>query len=365
MSRITAIAATALLILGLADEGASVLAEEQSILGLRQSFETPSGDTADFAEVSDGDSVAETPADDAFWYSSADGQSEMSPVDERCSATIDCWDGDRLIDDDRCGVDGHRGWTYEIGMSALQSQMATSDLADWPNDFGPAGRITIGYEWEDGLGIRTQAWGYSVKGNVSSQLPSSYYLYDPYYYSYYVVPGATNRLLYAQAYTYTRPIEISAATAYLDFYRSIHTSHGEFALGMGPAFGHLEYRFQSTGGGTRYYGGGISAFGQGYVPIIERNRWELALTGQTRAALLTGNWDVDVLNTDAEHNKSMSILELNAGPELRYRIGATDDRYLFLRTVAEFQQWRSDRMGPIAGDTLGLQGASMNFGMLW
>ena len=56
---------------------------------------------------------------------------------------------------------------------------------------------------------------------------------------------------------------------------------------------------------------------------------------------------------------------LSVGPELRYRTSASNDRYLFLRTVAEFQQWRSDRMGPVTGDTLGLQGASMNFGALW
>ena len=89
---------------------------------------------------------------------------------------------------------------------------------------------------------------------------------------------------------------------------------------------------------------------------------------ELRRALLTGNWGVAAFSTGNEHSQNMSIVTLSVGPELViqpvHRTIATRDADL--RTpVAEFQQWRSDRMGPVTGDTLGSQGASMNFRALW
>ena len=89
------------------------------------------------------------------------------------------------------------------------------------------------------------------------------------------------------------------------------------------------------------------------------------MAGQSRIALLTGQWDIEFLDAASEHSENMSILEVGFGPEVRRRIGRAADHFWFVRTLAEFQQWRSDRMGPLAGDTLGLQGASVNFGVLW
>ena len=50
--------------------------------------------------------------------------------------------------------------------------------------------------------------------------------------------------------------------------------------------------------------------------------------------------------------------------ELRFKLNAMSDSFCFLQGLAEFHQWRSDRMGPTDGDTLGLQGASLNLGVL-
>jgi len=209
-----------------------------------------------------------------------------------------------------------------------------------------------------------------MKGELQSQASLSSYPFSPFiFYDYgYYIPGAVNQLLYApyvQNYAFTQRFELHASTVYLDISKSLYSRHGEFTFGMGPAFGHLAFKFPDAHDGSTYDGGGISVFGEGYAPVVERRRWELALTGQTRAALLTGNWGVAAFSTGNEHSQNMSIMTLSVGPELRYRTSASNDRYLFLRTVAEFQQWRSDRMGPVTGDTLGLQGASMNFGALW
>jgi hypothetical protein len=379
MSRISAIAAAALMIVGFAPTFVPAFAEERSILELHQPLKMRPAEPASFAEVSDVGPMVSEPL--------LVEPAEMRPVaDEPYSSTCSCCDSGQFNDCDCCsaeccGVESHPGWRYDLGISALKSHMATSEQSSWPDDVGPAGRVGIGYEWENGFGIRTEAWTYRVKGDLKTQTSLSSYpyysSYDPYFYSYssylydysdlhyFIVPGALNQPLYAQSYAFTQPIELSASTVYLDFSKSFYSRHGEFELGMGPAYGHLAFKFPAVHDGTTYDGGGISVYGEGYVPIVERNRWEVALTGQTRAALLTGNWGVAAFSTGEEHSQSMSILELRVGPELRYRTGSTDDRYLFLRTVAEFQQWRSDRMGPVAGDTLGLQGASMDFGILW
>ena len=98
---------------------------------------------------------------------------------------------------------------------------------------------------------------------------------------------------------------------------------------------------------------------------FSRNRWELGLAGQSRFAMLAGHWDGGWSADDVDFGGTMSILELRLGPEFRYRIGPTADRHLFLRTVAEFQQWRSDGIGPLGGDTLGLNGVSLDGGIQW
>ena len=72
----------------------------------------------------------------------------------------------------RCDVNYRSGWFLALDASALQSQMATCDVDIWPDDFGAAGRVTLGYEWTSGLGIRTQAWAYSVNGPVYTQYVS-------------------------------------------------------------------------------------------------------------------------------------------------------------------------------------------------
>lgn len=159
------------------------------------------------------------------------------------------------------------------------------------------------------------------------------------------------------------------ASAYLDFYKSITSRTGELLIGAGPAFGHLEFNMPPYGDGTKYFGGGVTVFSQGSLPFLRRPRWGLAFTGQARITLLSGDWHIDrpwgMIDTTAEHSNSMSIVELGIGPEFRRQFGRSANHYWFVRALAEYQQWRSDRMGPMAGDTLALQGATVSFGANW
>lgn len=372
MRRITAIAASAfhVLLLGLGGETELVFAEQRPTYKRMEPIAPPSQAMGKYVALSGDDAAMHSSVVDTLPQPPADHFLEMSPdIEESCTVECESCQCCDDIEPDCCDTVTRGRWIVDLGASALQTQMAANATDEWPNEFGPAGRLTVGYEWPSGLGVRAQGWQYSMEGDVQSQSPITYSYYNPYYdyYDYYfysVIPGALNRPLYA-SYAYSRPIEVSAATVYLDVFKTIYSRYGELSIGMGPAFANLEFNFPPAGDGMQYYGGGITVSGQGFLHLVERGRWKVGLTGRTRAALLAGSWELTSPGSASEQSESMSIFELSAGPELRYRVGATSDRYIFLRTVAEFQQWRSDGMGPIAGDTLALQGATMNLGILW
>jgi hypothetical protein len=323
-----------------------------------------------YVEATDLDLSYQSATDQPDWEEQFDGHEETTP--ECCDL---CGEGDDCC----CDVNYRSGWSLSFDASALQSQMTTRDVDAWPHEFGAAGRITLGYEGENGFGIRTQAWGYGMQGEVFHH----YYYYHVYNYvgyyprnnHYFVEEDVGGPYPFYYGYgpisaRYSSDLELHAATAYLDFYKSISTRYGEWLIGGGPAFGHLEFISPPAGDGTAYYGGGISLFSQGSFPIVRRHRWELAIAAQARAVLLTGGWTTPqyfyyYLDTTSEHSKGMSILELGIGPEIRYRFGRSANHYWYLRTLAEFQQWRSDEMGPMGGDTLGLQGATVSLGVGW
>jgi hypothetical protein len=366
MSRYTAIAAITLYFMlpALAGDGAFVFAQKMRTIDWSRSMTPLSGESSEFAQASSGGDTSMHSVVDALPHPPVDDFDEL-PSDFEESLTCEaegCECCDEIAPDSGESA-SHGGWIVDLGASALQTDMGVSDYEAWPGDFGPAGRLTFGYEWSNGLGIRAQAWHYSMEGEVHSQSPFLFAYSNSYYYPLYV-PGSLNRLLYGN-YAYSRTIEISATTVYLDLFKTIHSRHGEFSVGMGPAFANLEFNFPPAGDGMQFYGGGITVFGQGYARVLRRGRWEAGMAGQTRASLLAGAWDVASPSSTAQHSEAMSILELSVGPEWRYRVGPTEDRYVFLRTVAEFQQWRSDGMGPSSSDTLALQGVSMNCGALW
>ena len=266
-----------------------------------------------------------------------------------------------------CDVNYRSGWFLALDASALQSQMATRDVDIWPDDFGAAGRITLGYEWNSGLGIRSQAWAYSMNGLFYTQNVIFNYGfgithvigYDDYG-GYYPQPVSV---------MIPQEIELSMATAYLDFYKAINSRTGELLLGVGPAFGHLEFNTRPWGDGSKYAGGGVSVFGEGSHFFLRRPGWGLGVAGKARFALLTGDWHVDpqssMLYPTTQHSKSMSIAELGVGPEFRRQFGRSKNHYWFVRALAEYQQWHSDRMAPPGGDTLALHGATLSFGANW
>jgi hypothetical protein len=256
----------------------------------------------------------------------------------------------------RCGDVNYRsGWTLGFDIAALHSNTigVAGEDASWFDDAGAAARISLGYEWYSGFGIRAQSWGYSVDGIVQrttislGQQPNLPLTYFP---------------IYAKLADY---LEIEAGTFYFDFYKAVVSRHGELLLGAGPASGRLSFYFPASSTLREYHGGGVSVFGQGLYPFYSRHRWHLALVGQARLALLSGEWEDIGGNSLDELSQSMSILELGTGLELRRRSGRRADHYWFVRTMAEFQQWTSDRMSPLGGDTLGLDGTSVCFGLGW
>jgi hypothetical protein len=232
-----------------------------------------------------------------------------------------------------CCSDCYRsGWTLAIDFAALEPRVTRGEFGSWPDEAAGAGRLTLGYEDPDGVGVRGIFWG-----------------------------------LHDDVDAVSTDVELQMAAVHLDFYKSIVSPrHGEMLLGFGGAYGSLEFRLPDVDDRSRFTGGGASVFAEGYYPGIRRPRWELAFVGQTRMSLLTGDWRDDTHSVVAPtDNDTMSVFEISYGIEFRRRFGRLADHYWFVRLMDEYQLWTSDWMSNFIGSGVGLTGTNLSLGFTW
>jgi hypothetical protein len=244
-----------------------------------------------------------------------------------CCEVCGCTDGCCL-----CTMPWYRsGWHLGLELYGLRSQLTDSAFGRWPDDGGGAGRISLGYEWPSGFGIRGSSWGFGQDASL---------------------PGPD--------------VDLRMGAFHLDFYKSFVGGHNELVIGAGPAAGHVEFRVPSLNDHTEFRAGGASAFAEGYYPFYRRPLWELAFVGQTRLSLIAGDWRDNggglVDDTDGD---SMSIWEIGFGLEFRHRCGACNNHYWFIQAMPEYQQWTSEWMGDQLGSSIALTGMNVELGFAW
>jgi hypothetical protein len=223
------------------------------------------------------------------------------------------------------------GWTLGFELYGMRSHLTDGAFGRWPDDGGGAARITLGYEWQSGFGIRAHSWGFGQDARL---------------------PGDD--------------VELAMGTFQLDFYKAIVSPYGELIFGAGPAGGALEFRIPDEGAKTEFLGGGATAFVEGYYPFYRQPTWEIAFVGQTRLTLLTGEWrDNGGQIVDDTNGDSMSVWEVGFGLEYRHSFGRCDDHFWFVQVMPEYQHWSSEWMGDALGSSVALTGTNVRFGLTW
>lgn len=224
------------------------------------------------------------------------------------------------------------GWTFGFDAAVLEPQITRGEFGSWPDESTGAGRLMLGYEDPEGIGLRGIVWGLSDEFRAASE-----------------------------------DVELRMGTFHFDIYKSIVSNRGgELLLGFGSDYGSLEFGLPDENDRSRFSGGGGSVFAEGYYPFLRKPRWELGFAGQTRMSVLFGNWRDDTGSVIPPTNHdTMTTFEMSSGLEFRRRFGLCADHYWFARIMGEYQVWRSDWMSNFAGTSVGLVGTNFSFGLNW
>jgi hypothetical protein len=188
---------------------------------------------------------------------------------------------------------------------------------------GFAGRLKLGYEGENGFGIRALWWGYD--GNSERN----------------IITETSN--------------EVD-----LDVFQSFDLAATRLTVGAGIRYATFE--MSAWYGDGRFTGEGASVFAEMNHPTPIGSYGELALTGRTRMSLLAGDWDsVNNSFVVGANDDTIAILEASLGVEFRRRI--CSDACWYVGVAPEIQRWDGgtfDRIG-----TLGFLGVGMETGVTW
>src|SRR6185295_785145 len=116
----------------------------------------------------------------------------------------------------------------------------------------------------------------------------------------------------------------------------------------GPSGGHLRFELPDDSS-SRFNGGGISVFVEGFQPTWRWAKVDLGVVGRARLSLMEGDWD-DSTGTviPRTHHDSMSIVEAAWGLELRRRYGQCEEHYWYIDLLFEHQRWESAWMAEFA-----------------
>lgn len=222
-------------------------------------------------------------------------------------------------------------WTAAIELIPSSTLLTDSEFGRWSDDGAFALRLLLGYEDPSGYGLRARFWGLGQEASPPSD-----------------------------------DVTLAMASFNLDLYKRVFLDGAEVAFGGGPASGGLEFEL-SDNTHSRFEGGGVSMFFDGFYGIHDFERAQLGAVARARYSLLMGDWrdttgGVVVPRTD---NDTMSVAELAWGLEYRRRFGPCDDHSWFLGLLFEYQRWQSDWMAEFADTSIGVAGLNIYTGLNW
>jgi hypothetical protein len=220
-------------------------------------------------------------------------------------------------------------WRLGIDLIPTLSHVSEAAFGDWDHSGSLALRLHLGYEEDDGYGMRLQFWGYDNEQDTA-----------------------------------VGDVDLTASTFYFDFYKRFFIEHGELMLGAGAAGAGMEYDVKAFNDRARLTAGGLSVFGEGFYPFCRFKKTDIGSVARARFALLSGKWDDhgSPFINDTDHDMT-TIIELAWGLELRHRFGRGEEQFWYVSIVPEIQRWESSSL-PDPFDP-GFEGTSINFGLAW
>lgn len=221
-------------------------------------------------------------------------------------------------------------WTVAVEFIPTRTRVTNPQFGVWDDDSSGAGRLILGYEDPEGLGIRARFWGLSQA-----------------------------------AETPLEDVDLTMGKFDLDLYKRLFLERGELAFGAGPSSGSLEFKL-SDDSHSEFTGTGGSLFVDGYYSLVDFEKSEIGAVARGRYTILFGDWrDSTGFIIAPTDNDTMSIAELAWGLEYRHRFGRCEDHSWFVGVLAEYQRWQSDWMARYAATSLGASGVNIYTGLNW
>jgi hypothetical protein len=232
-------------------------------------------------------------------------------------------------------------WSIATEIMPLESHVARPDFGEWPDDQTGLGlRFILGYENPEGLGVRGRFFG--MGQDVEAEFED---------------------------------VDLTAGAFDFDLYKRFFIEDSELVLGGGG--GSRTLKFEQQGNGySKYSGGGLGMFVEGFIPLMEFPKSSLGQVGRARATLTTGNWNDTTDQGPGGHpgpgniipgtgHDSLTVYEFGWGLEYRHRFGEMEDHSWYIALLIEHQRWQSDWMSNFLGSSVSFTGLNFSTGLSW
>lgn len=232
-------------------------------------------------------------------------------------------------------------WSIATEIMPLESHVARADFGEWPDDQNGLGlRFILGYEDPRGLGVRGRFFG--LGQDIEAEFED---------------------------------VDMRAGAFDLDLYKRFFIDDSELVLGGGGSSRTLKFD-QDGNGYSKYSGGGVSMFVEGFVPLMEFPKSTLGQAGRARVTLTTGNWNdttdqgpngvpgPENIVPRTDHD-SLTVVEFGWGLEYRHRFGKLEDHSWYVALMLEHQRWQSDWMTNFLGSSVSFTGLNFSTGLAW
>lgn len=238
-------------------------------------------------------------------------------------------------------------WAVDVDALAFRPSYGEVSFVDAGGDDSAVGgiRLSIAWESEEGIGIRSRVTGLAVDGRTSLLTLHGPSITSLAGYEFRAPTAAASHLL-----------EIAAATFDLEMYKHFETDNFDIAVGAG----NRSANFTSQMGGAienEIAAVGVSAFAEMRQLLyrVESVEWSLVAGG--RGSFLFGEWENNISGASQEVDTDLMIGEAALGVELSRKLGS---RLLSLRAQYEYQQWDTD----VTPDMV-FNGAALRAGINW
>jgi hypothetical protein len=244
------------------------------------------------------------------------------------------------------------GWYSAVDVGAMkQSDSLFGINGNTWGDEAAAPRLTIGWENEEGIGVRGELWHYQSESANPYADARSYAWFFPEFYG-----ASPTRPQFAMQLR-----EEVVTTLDLDVYKHVVLEGDEVTFGTGVKAASESDTAPTTdmywGRTSRLSGVGFSLFANARKSIYAADTYDVAFIAGGRASCLWGESEYSNHLYSQQGSERFGIYEASAGVEWRREL---PNSVVYLRTQYETQLW------DLHGDaTVGFTGANVSLGITW